>query len=271
MAHRHRHELTDAQWARVEHLLPARSPTPAGPRPTTVRSSTPSSTCSRPASPGPICPVGSAGTTPPANASTAGAPMACGGGSPARPATPTWRKWNATPRRSRPTRSPRPGDAGTMKKKEDADTRRCLGRSRGGLSTKPHAAVDCRRRPPRPTAAVGAHAGPARRLPAGRASVGGPEARGTVGHVITDAAYDGDAPRRNVRRLRARCCIKPNPTRKRTKRYDRQRYRHRNVIERFFRRCRRVATRYEKKAANFAGFGLPRGLHLGGGLNVRTA
>jgi putative transposase len=81
--------------------------------------------------------------------------------------------------------------------------------------------------------------------------------RGTVGHVIADAAYDSDALRRTVRRLRARCCIKPNPTRTRTKRYDRRRYRHRNVIERFFcrlRRCRRVATRYEKKADNFAGF-----------------
>ena len=81
--------------------------------------------------------------------------------------------------------------------------------------------------------------------------------RGTVGHVIADAAYDGDELRRRVRRLRARACIKPNPTRKRKKRYDRQRYKHRNVIERFFcriRRCRRVATRYEKKAANFAGF-----------------
>jgi len=82
-------------------------------------------------------------------------------------------------------------------------------------------------------------------------------ARGTVGHVIADAAYDGDALRLSVRHLRARACIKPNPTRKRRKRYDRQRYKHRNVIERFFcriRRCRRVATRYEKKPTNFAGF-----------------
>ena len=47
---------------------------------------------------------------------------------------------------------------------------------------------------------------------------------------------------------------------KRKKRYDRKRYKHRNVIERFFRRikqCRRVATRYEKKAANFAAFTWP--------------
>ncbi len=83
-------------------------------------------------------------------------------------------------------------------------------------------------------------------------------ARGSVGHVLADAGYDGDAIRRRVwRRLRARARIKPNPTRKRRKRYDRRRYRHRNVVERFFgriKRCRRVATRYEKKAVNFAGF-----------------
>lgn len=81
--------------------------------------------------------------------------------------------------------------------------------------------------------------------------------RGTVGHVIADAAYDSDALRQRVRRLRARCCIRPNPRRKNKKRYDRRRYRNRNVIERFFcriRRCRRVATRYEKKAENFAAF-----------------
>jgi transposase len=75
--------------------------------------------------------------------------------------------------------------------------------------------------------------------------------------VVADAGYDSDAIRRRVRRMRARCCIKPNPTRKRRKRYDRQRYKHRNVVERLFcriKRCRRVATRYEKKPENFAGF-----------------
>lgn len=76
-------------------------------------------------------------------------------------------------------------------------------------------------------------------------------------HVIADAAYDSDALRGLIHTLGARACIRPNPTRKRKKRYDRRRYRHRNVIERFFRRirrCRRVATRYEKKAQNYAAF-----------------
>ncbi len=75
--------------------------------------------------------------------------------------------------------------------------------------------------------------------------------------VVADTAYDSDAIRARVRRARAKACIKPNPTRKRRKRYDRARYKHRNVIERFFgaiKRFRRVATRYDKKAANFLGF-----------------
>jgi putative transposase len=40
-------------------------------------------------------------------------------------------------------------------------------------------------------------------------------------------------------------------------RYDQERYKHRNQVERFFNRikqCRRVATRYEKNIENFAGF-----------------
>ena len=76
-------------------------------------------------------------------------------------------------------------------------------------------------------------------------------------HVLGDAAYDSDAIRELCRKMKARACIRPNPTRKREKRYGRARYKHRNVIERFFRRikgCRRVATRYEKKAANYLGF-----------------
>lgn len=92
-------------------------------------------------------------------------------------------------------------------------------------------------------------------------------AAGEVGHVIADAAYDSDAIRRRVRRMRSRACIRPNPTRKARKRYDKRRYRNRNVIERFFgaiKRCRRVATRYEKKAANFAGFIWLASLLVGG-------
>ena len=76
-------------------------------------------------------------------------------------------------------------------------------------------------------------------------------------HVVADAAYDSDAIRDRIERGHGRACIRPNPTRRVKKRCDRARYKHRNVIERFFgaiKRFRRVATRYEKKAENFLGF-----------------
>jgi putative transposase len=80
---------------------------------------------------------------------------------------------------------------------------------------------------------------------------------GTVAHVIVDAAYDSDAIRQRVQRLRAKSCIWPNPICKRKPRSPRDRDKNRNMIERVFgriKRCRRVATRYEKKSAKFAGF-----------------
>jgi len=81
--------------------------------------------------------------------------------------------------------------------------------------------------------------------------------QGTVGHVVADAAYASDTIRQRVKQMRAKACIRPNPTRTRKKRYSPARYKNRNVIERFFgriKRYRRVATRYEKKAVNFTGF-----------------
>jgi len=80
---------------------------------------------------------------------------------------------------------------------------------------------------------------------------------GEIETLIADGAYDSDAIRKRGKHLRAKVCIKPNPTRKKKKRYDRKTYKHRNQIERFFgriKRCRRVATRYEKKPINYAGF-----------------
>ncbi len=78
---------------------------------------------------------------------------------------------------------------------------------------------------------------------------------GEVEHVLADAAYDGDETRKEVRKAKA--CIKPHSNRKTKKRYNKTRYKNRNQVERFFNRTkhyRRVATRYEKTAENFAGF-----------------
>lgn len=78
-----------------------------------------------------------------------------------------------------------------------------------------------------------------------------------VGHVLADAAYDSDAIRKRAKQLRAKACIKPIKARKIKKRYDKTRYKNRNVVERFFnnlKRFRRAATRYDKKPTNFTGF-----------------
>ena len=133
-------------------------------------------------------------------------------------------------------------------KKEEADQRRCLGRSRGGLTTKVHAALDGCGRPLRITLTPG-HRGDALQAPALLSGL-------CPRHVVADAAYDSDGIRQQVRQAGGKACIPPNPTRNVKKRYDRVRYRNRNVIERFFgriKRFRRVATRYEKKAENYLG------------------
>jgi putative transposase len=70
-----------------------------------------------------------------------------------------------------------------------------------------------------------------------------------------DAAYDSEALRLFLIG-RGTCPVIPNnPTRKRTHPFDRQAYRVRNAIERMFCRLkdwRRIATRYDKLATNFA-------------------
>lgn len=81
--------------------------------------------------------------------------------------------------------------------------------------------------------------------------------RGQVGAVIADAGYDTAGVRRQVRRKRAKRCVKPTKCRKHGRHCHKTLYRECNKIERLFRRLkcrRRVATRYDKTAASFEGF-----------------
>ena len=133
-----------------------------------------------------------------------------------------------------------------------ADCRRGIGRSRGGLNTKIHAAVD------KHGHLVALHLSPGQHGdgPHGRTLLEA-FAPGQIEHVVADTAYDADETREQIRQLRAKACIKPHRNRNIRPRYDRRRYRHRNQVERFFNRIkqfRRVATRYEKTLENFAGF-----------------
>ena len=73
-------------------------------------------------------------------------------------------------------------------------------------------------------------------------------------YVLADKAYDADALRRSLRQAGAVPVIPGRRNRKRAIRYDKQRYRDRHLIENAFCRLkdfRRVATRYDKLAANF--------------------
>jgi transposase len=78
-----------------------------------------------------------------------------------------------------------------------------------------------------------------------------------AGAVPADKGYDSDANRAAVRAAGAEPCIPPRKNRTEPIAYDRHLYKARNVVERYFARVeqyRRVATRYDKRAANYLGF-----------------
>ena len=80
-----------------------------------------------------------------------------------------------------------------------------------------------------------------------------PHAHGRA--LLGDTAYDADGFVRKIRRRGMKAVIACNPTRKRRRRrLDRQMYKLRYLVEVFFhniKRCRAVATRYEKTARNY--------------------
>lgn len=126
-----------------------------------------------------------------------------------------------------------------------------IGRSRGGLTTKIHAAVDALGLPVRFLITPG-HWGD---CPQARGLIEGLEG---VGHVIADAGYDADHLRNFIADdLGATAQIKQNPTRSGAKPIDWTLYKERNLVERFFnqiKRFRRIALRCEKTVASFKGF-----------------
>ena len=124
---------------------------------------------------------------------------------------------------------------------------RCMGRSRGGLTTKIHALVDGGGRPI------------ALKLTEGQAHDGqsAEDMLGGIGKgeiLLADRAYDSDALRQNLAERGAWANIKPMPRRVRIPAFSPFLYRYRNLIERFFSKLkhfRAVATRYDKHDANY--------------------
>jgi putative transposase len=76
-------------------------------------------------------------------------------------------------------------------------------------------------------------------------------------HVLADKAYDSDRLRNAILEAGAEVVIPPKRNRRVQHGYDREIYKERNRVERFFNKLkhfRRVATRYDKLLANFMGF-----------------
>ena len=122
-----------------------------------------------------------------------------------------------------------------------------MGRSRGGLTTKIHALTD-------------AHGLPLELVLTPGQAGDCPVAANLLGHlhentiVLADKAYDADWLRRQIEAAGAAPNIPPMIYRRRKPCFSPVLFRARNSIERFFNRIkhsRRLATRYEKHAANF--------------------
>lgn len=122
-----------------------------------------------------------------------------------------------------------------------------IGRSRGGWTTKVHALTDVVGRP----YALMLTAGNVSDVKAAPALL---ERAGRMRYLLADKGYNADRLRRSIRDVGALPVIPGRRNRKHTICYDKQRYRTRHLIENAFCRLkdfRRVATRYDKLAANF--------------------
>lgn len=127
-----------------------------------------------------------------------------------------------------------------------------MGKSRGGLSTKIHAAADALGNPVR----LVLTAGQVSEVTRADALMEGFEA----GFVIADLCpfgykgYDSDAFVATLQASGATPVIPPRSNRKTPRAYDKHIYKERNLVERLFQKLkqyRRVATRYERLAVNY--------------------
>lgn len=78
----------------------------------------------------------------------------------------------------------------------------------------------------------------------------------SVENVIADKGYDADRIRKYIGEIGGKAVIPCNKARVELFDYDKDVYKERHLVEGFFqfiKRFRRIGTRYEKKAGNFAG------------------
>ncbi len=131
-----------------------------------------------------------------------------------------------------------------------ANSEQLMGRSRGGLTTKIHAVVDSRGLLVRLALTSGeAHDNRLVLTLLSNLKSGA--------MLLADRCFDADWIRALVSQRGARANIPPKRNRTEPICFSRHLYRARNLVERFFnkiKQCRRVATRYDKLAANYLAF-----------------
>jgi putative transposase len=140
-------------------------------------------------------------------------------------------------------------DANVIVRNNSKSEMNYVGRSRGGLSTKIHAAGDALGNPVRLIASPGQR----NDIAFAHDLVDSFDA----GATLADKGYDADHLCETIARSGAEVVIPPKRNRKVQRDYDVELYKERNIIERFFNKLkqfRRVATRYDKLLANFMGF-----------------
>lgn len=118
-----------------------------------------------------------------------------------------------------------------------------MGKSRGGLSTKIHAAVDALGNPVRFILTAGQYS----EIRQADALIEGFSAD----YVIADKGYDSDLFIVAIESGEAIAVIPPRRNRTTARAYDEHLYRERNLVERVFQKLkhyRRIATRYERLA-----------------------
>lgn len=134
----------------------------------------------------------------------------------------------------------------TAQPKKNLQSDEAQGRSKGGLSTKIHAAVDSLGNPLRLILTAGQESeyGQAENLIEGF----------SPDFVLADKGYDSNAFVDAIESLGAFSVIPPRKNRIDARHYDQHIYKERNLVERFFQKLknfRRIATRYERLKRNY--------------------
>ena len=142
-----------------------------------------------------------------------------------------------------------PNGTGALKK----TGKQAIGRSRGGLTTKIHmvTATD------RSAVSFSLSGGEANDSPEGIALLDRTTRSPEQKYILMDSAYEGENMREKALEKGYSPVVPPKSNRKEPWEYDKDRYKQRNAIERYFlrlKRFRKIFTRYDKLDVLFCGF-----------------